>query len=70
MERREEPGYVEIRAAEREARFVLTREASFFVPGTIPAGARERGGRTFALAAMRGEFLGRPIVTIPPEEAA
>jgi hypothetical protein len=52
----------------REARFVLTPEASFFVPGEIPAG-RPQERRSFWLASMRGEFLGRPIVTIPPEEA-
>jgi hypothetical protein len=52
-----------------EARFVLTPEASFFVPGTIPGRRVDGEPRRFRIAAMRGEFLGRPIVTIPREEA-
>ena len=48
-----------------EARFVITARASFFVPGEIYGPGR----RPFRLRALHGELLGRPIVTIPPEEA-
>ena len=50
-----------------EARFILTSEASFFVPGTLPG--RPEESEPVRVAAMRGRFMGRPIVTIPPEEA-
>ena len=52
-----------------EARFVVTPEASFFVPGTLPAGRPAGELRRIRVAAMRGELLGRPIITIPREEA-
>ena len=52
-----------------QARFVFTPEASFFVPGTIRGGREDEGARDFRLAALHGRLLGRPIVTIPPEEA-
>ncbi len=52
----------------RDARFILTPEASFFIPGTIRGGTVDGQPRWFRLASMRGELLGRPIVTIPPEE--
>ena len=52
----------------RDARFIFTPEASFFIPGTI--GGRTADGRPqrLVLASMRGQLLGRPIITIPPEE--
>ena len=68
MEQEDRHATIEIRE-ERRARFVLTPEASFFVPGTIPAGPHDGRPGGFMLTAMRGEFMGRPIVTIPPEEA-
>ncbi len=68
MPPRDRQATLEIRA-EREARFVLTPEASFFVPGAIPASPLDGRRRHFVLASMRGQFLGRPIITIPPEEA-
>ncbi len=58
---------IEVRET-RQARFVLTEAAAFFVPGALPSG-RADGRPQFRLASMRGDLLGRPIVTIPPEEA-
>ncbi len=58
---------IEVRET-RAARFIVTEEAAFFVPGVIPARSTP-GARQFRLASMRGELLGRPIVTIPPDEA-
>jgi hypothetical protein len=58
---------IEVRET-RRARFVMTEDASFFVPGVIPA-SPAAGRPPFKVVSMSGELLGRPIVTIPPEEA-